>query len=51
MDEQQELLDRAQIIINMFRQTAFELQEKLIAEQVAHELTRRKLAEQTNKGE
>ena len=38
-----EALERAQIIIDMFRRRTIEIQEQLIAEQVAHEQTKRNL--------
>jgi len=39
-----ESLERAQIIIDAFRRRTIEIQEQLIAEQVAHELTKRQLS-------
>ena len=38
-----EELERAQLIINMFRRHVYELTERLIAEQVAHEATKQEL--------
>lgn len=38
-----EELERAQLIINMFRRHVYELTERLIAEQVAHESTKQEL--------
>ena len=51
-----ESLERAQIIIDTFRRRTIEIQEQLIAEQVAHELTKRNLSRlqsqmQTQQGE
>ncbi len=40
MDEQ---LERAQVLLEKYRMRLITVQEELIAEQVAHELTRRKL--------
>lgn len=36
-------LDRAQIIVDKFRIANYELQEKLIAEQVNHEIAKREI--------
>ena len=41
-------LQRAQLIINQFRTQVHELQERLIAEQVAHTITKAELLEYTS---
>ena len=36
--------DRAQLIIDTFRQRTHEIQEQLLAERISHEITKRELA-------
>ncbi len=51
VDMEIDQLQRAQLIIDQFRAHVHELQERLIAEQVAHRITKAELLEYTSGAE
>ena len=44
VDQLKQQLERAQIIVNVFRTRTLEIQEQLLTEQVEHEMTKRTLS-------